>query len=76
MTSREEVFTTSKQQFKLEEFAVSLRNAYGGTQTDTMRLSVEATQKLLVLGKVRIGWSAYSAIGTQMHFMRRKGVMG
>ena len=63
VTSREEICTALKEQFKLEEFGeasiVSLRKAYGGTQTATMRLPVESAQKLLAVGKIRIGWVVY-----------------
>lgn len=44
--------------FKLEKLAeesiVSLRNAYFDTPTATIRLPLEAAQKLLIAGKVRI----------------------
>ena len=60
VTSKGEICTALMEQFKLEELAeesiVSLRKAYGNTQTATLRLPVDAAQKLLAAGKVRIGW--------------------
>lgn len=60
MTFREKICTSLKQQFELEEFIeesiVRLRRAYHRPQTTTTRSPVEAGQKLLTVGQIRIEW--------------------
>src|SRR5450759_2667625 len=43
---------------------IRLRKAYGGTQTAAIRLSTEAANKLLEIGKVKVGWSLCSLKAT------------
>lgn len=49
-----------KEQFKMEELAeesvMSLRKSYGNVQATILPLPGDAAQKLLVAGKVPIGW--------------------
>ncbi|CAD7080141.1 unnamed protein product [Hermetia illucens] len=55
VTSKGEICTALKEQFKLkeltEESVVGLRKAYGGTQTATIRVPAEAAQMLLAAGR-------------------------
>lgn len=59
VTSKEDICEAVKAQFGLEVSIadiVSLRKAYGGTQTATMNLPAENASKLLDAKRIKIGW--------------------
>ncbi|CAD7089637.1 unnamed protein product [Hermetia illucens] len=60
ITTKEDIRDALEKQFGplgLQDSAIrGLRKAYGGTQTATISLPTEAAFKLLVAGKVKIGW--------------------
>lgn len=61
ITSKEEIQDALVKQFNLPNLDVSavksLRKAYGGTQIATISLPVELAQKVLLVGKLKVGWT-------------------
>jgi hypothetical protein len=60
ITTEEELREALNEQFSLGEIGraatIKLRRAYGATQTATIKLPVAEAKKLLVEGKVKVGW--------------------
>lgn len=59
VTTEEELKNALKTQFELGEAApsIKMRKGYGGTQTATIKLPEITAEKLLQIGKVKVGWS-------------------
>lgn len=61
VTTEEELRFALTEQCKLDvPVQIRLRKAFGGTQTAAIRLPVDAANKLVEIGKIKVGW----AVGT------------
>lgn len=60
ITSPEDVVTAIKSQFEIDNISltdISLRKAYGGTQTASIKTTEATARKLLDKGELKLGWS-------------------
>jgi len=64
VTTEDEIRTAIMEQFQLGEAAedarIRMRKAYGNMQTATIKLPGEAANKLLAVGKIKVGWTICS----------------